>query len=90
MIIPVRLTALGPLAYDTLVDASKHDSDYKDEKGFASTVLTLAVLAILVTAPIGSAVIMLTHPILLSKEGEELHQQEDPENEAKDEDSPTA
>ena len=65
--------ALGPLALDT---ALKDPSDIENKKR-GLIILTVAVLAILVTAPIGSAAIMLSHPFLLSKDDEETTEEED-------------
>ena len=60
--------AIGGLA---LVNASNLPKDHPNFEEFNKhglVILTLAVLAILVTAPIGSAAIMITYPYLLEKD----------------------
>ena len=63
--------ALGPLAFDEALKLSSEDPNYESYGKHGLTILTMAVLAILVTAPIGSAAIMLSHSLLLSRDGEE-------------------
>ncbi|XP_064597342.1 sodium/hydrogen exchanger 9B2-like [Liolophura sinensis] len=56
--------AIGPVAYDTAV---RSEGTYQ-EKQMGLQILTLAVMSIILTAPIGGALILLTGPKLLSKE----------------------
>merc|ERR1719376_198717 len=55
--------AIGAIAYDTAVDKGETELEEPGKK-----VLTLAVLAILITAPIGSAIIALLGPRLLHRD----------------------
>ena len=73
--------ALGPYALDKAVELGADHPDFKDNQAWGLTILTVAVLAILVTAPIGSAAIMLTHPFLLTKDSSEDAPTDDEENE---------
>lgn len=63
--------ALGPLAFDETLKLGSDHPSYETNKERGLIILTVAVLSILVTAPIGSAAIMLTHPFLLNKDNEE-------------------
>lgn len=56
--------ALGPVA----LDIAKKEAEHKDVIPWAQNVLTIAVLSILVTAPIGAIGISLGGPRLLSTE----------------------
>ncbi|TRY75264.1 hypothetical protein TCAL_08307 [Tigriopus californicus] len=58
--------AIGPVAYDTALNLEPRRSDYID---LGHQLLTIAVLVILVTAPIGAIAIMTTAPRLLTKQG---------------------
>ena len=69
--------AIGPLALDNALK-DKDNPNYEQNTQLGLTVLTLAVLAILITAPIGSATIMLTYPCLLSNEKPEEDKREVP------------
>ena len=62
--------ALGPVALDTLYSSSlDHDDDlFKARRELGLKVLTIAVLVILITAPIGSIAITLAGPRLLTKD----------------------
>jgi len=62
--------AIGPLALDQAGKLGLDDPNREEYKQLGLVVLTVAVLAILITAPIGSATIMLTHPCLLTKDGD--------------------
>merc|ERR1712004_925777 len=61
--------ALGPVALDSLYnsDLDPNSDLYKVRKDLGLKVLTIAVLVILITAPIGSVAITLTGPRLLNK-----------------------
>ncbi|KAK3763456.1 hypothetical protein RRG08_053310 [Elysia crispata] len=62
--------AIGAVAYDTAVDKGETDLIPNGKK-----VLTIAFLAILITAPIGSAMIAIVGPKLLHRTVEESNQQ---------------
>ena len=76
--------ALGPVALDSLYNSDlDQDSElYKTRKELGLKVLTIAVLVILITAPIGSIAITLTGPRLLNKttNDKEAKKTEDQEN----------
>ena len=61
--------ALGPVALDNLKDSDldKNSDLYKEREDLGLKVLTIAVLVILITAPIGSIAITLAGPRLLKK-----------------------
>lgn len=59
--------ALGPLALDIA-----RTQGSKDEIAYAGKVLILAVLAILITAPVGAALITILGPRLLSRSEESI------------------
>ena len=71
--------ALGPVALDNLYnsDLDPNDPIYKERKDLGLKVLTIAVLVILITAPIGSIAITLSGPRLLNEKGKD-----DPNEEA--------
>ncbi len=62
--------ALGPVALDTLYSSGMDETDevFIERKELGLKVLTLAVLVILITAPIGSIAITLAGPRLLTKD----------------------
>ena len=64
--------ALGPVALDTLKHSDLDDSseEFLTRKNLGLQVLTIAVLVILITAPIGSVAITLTGPRLLNKKND--------------------
>ncbi|XP_013384872.1 uncharacterized protein LOC106154881 [Lingula anatina] len=75
--------AIGSVALDT----ARRNNASEEEEAMGNTILTLAVLAILVTAPIGAALIALTAPRLLHqspKEGEEEEDTKKEKNEPED------
>ena len=61
--------ALGPVALDSLYNSDLEESSelFQTRKNLGLQVLTIAVLVILITAPIGSVAITLTGPRLLNK-----------------------
>ena len=61
--------ALGPVALDSLYnsDLDPNSDLYKLRKDLGLKILTIAVLVILITAPIGSIAITLSGPKLLNK-----------------------
>uniref|UniRef100_T1JIN7 Cation/H+ exchanger transmembrane domain-containing protein n=1 Tax=Strigamia maritima TaxID=126957 RepID=T1JIN7_STRMM len=61
--------AIGPIALDYA--RTKGHSDNSQEIELGNQILALAVLAIMITAPIGSALIVLSGPRLLERETEE-------------------
>ncbi len=62
--------ALGPVALDTLYSSGMDETDdvFIERKELGLKVLTIAVLVILITAPIGSIAITLAGPRLLTKD----------------------
>ena len=65
--------ALGPVALDTLrnSDSDTNSEQYEMREKLGLKVLTIAVLVILITAPIGSVAITLAGPRLLNKQDTE-------------------
>ena len=65
--------ALGPVALDTLrnSDLDTNSEQYEMREKLGLKVLTIAVLVILITAPIGSVAITLAGPRLLNKQDTE-------------------
>ena len=65
--------ALGPVALDTLrnSDLDTNSEQYEMREKLGLQVLTIAVLVILITAPIGSVAITLAGPRLLNKQDTE-------------------
>ena len=61
--------ALGPVALDSLYNSDLDETSelYQERKALGLKVLTIAVLVILITAPIGAIAITLTGPRLLNK-----------------------
>ena len=61
--------ALGPVALDSLYNSDLDETSelYQERKALGLKVLTIAVLVILITAPIGAIAITLTGPRLLYK-----------------------
>ena len=61
--------ALGPVALDNLYNSGLNQEDdlYKSRYVFSSQILQIAVLVILITAPLGSIAITLSGPKLLKK-----------------------
>ena len=68
--------ALGPVALDNLYDSvgsgqlDENSDLYKTRQALGLKVLTIAVLVILITAPIGSIAITLAGPRLLKKKAD--------------------
>ena len=57
--------AIGPVAYDAANSMANPRQDYQD---LGLQILTIAVLVILITAPIGAVAIMLSAPKLLAQD----------------------
>ena len=77
--------ALGPVALDNLnsSDLDPSSEDFQERKALGLKVLTIAVLVILITAPIGSIAITLAGPRLLKKTShEDIEYTESPSKEA--------
>lgn len=59
--------ALGPAALDLISSGQTSGAAVADETSYATALLTVSVLSVVISAPMGAILIALTGPRLLSK-----------------------
>jgi NhaP-type Na+/H+ or K+/H+ antiporter len=73
--------AIGGVAFDAAMKLPDDDPRKTEFLRLGAMVLTIAVLVILITAPIGAVAIMLSAPRMLKKSGDEASEKNGIENE---------